>query len=549
MFDGWLKDGFAAMGDVPGMIFDPGERLFWPSLLAALIIAVVLSVRRSTARQELTVSRQKAIWLHRTALVDYQLILAKAFIEAALFAPLVVSTLVVAAWVIELLTSSFGTPTPNDWSRLQVALLYTAVLFVVSDFSRFFLHLLAHRVPFLWSFHQVHHSAVAMTPFTVSRSHPVESLLFALRGTLSAGLVTGVFFYFFRDRAIQIDLLGVNALGFVFNLTGANLRHSHVWLSYGPKIERYIISPAQHQIHHSNVRPIYHLNLGSCLAIWDRMFGTLVLAKKERDFEFGLPDDDRNHNPENLLSCLVLPMVDSARRLAAYVPALGRRLAPAGMLLFIATLAGCSCRSPASGSQGAASSVAEIGASASLERGEHERLFAELARDAPEFAGFYFADANRLVVLVKAGTDASRAAAVGDAVRERTSARIASTASASPAELELRRTAQFGFSELAAWRDAMLPALRTDGVAMLAVDERRNRVVVRIRDDSARAGVDTLIRASSVPRSVVLIERDDAPPVTTHAHRYRHGAQDEAQTILPGAPTIAIPGESDLKHL
>lgn len=36
-----------------------------------------------------------------------------------------------------------------------------------------------------------------------------------------------------------------------FNFLGVNLRHSGVWLSDGARVERWLISPAQHRLHHA----------------------------------------------------------------------------------------------------------------------------------------------------------------------------------------------------------------------------------------------------------------------------------------------------------
>ena len=44
-----------------------------------------------------------------------------------------------------------------------------------------------HRIPFLWRFHQIHHSAEVLTPLTFHRIHPVESLLYDVRGALVTG--------------------------------------------------------------------------------------------------------------------------------------------------------------------------------------------------------------------------------------------------------------------------------------------------------------------------------------------------------------------------
>ena len=59
---------------------------------------------------------------------------------------------------------------------------------------------------------------------------------------------------------------------------GANLRHSHVKLKYPSFLEYIFISPHQHQIHHSDNPIHFNKNMGSKLAIWDWLLGTLVLS-------------------------------------------------------------------------------------------------------------------------------------------------------------------------------------------------------------------------------------------------------------------------------
>ena len=199
-------------------------------------------------------------------------------------------------------------PTSNSsLSDFEITFLYTTMLFVSSDFSRYLLHRLCHRLPILWQFHQVHHSAEVMTPLTLYRSHPIENLFFIARGTLVTGLITGLFFYLFGTRAIQYQVLGVNALGLLFNMLGANLRHSHVWISYGKIVEHVFLSPAQHQLHHSIHTHHYDSNYGSCLSIWDWLGGSLQLAKESHGLKFGLASQESNHDPRRLGSALFGP--------------------------------------------------------------------------------------------------------------------------------------------------------------------------------------------------------------------------------------------------
>ena len=163
-----------------------------------------------------------------------------------------------------------------------------------------------HKIPFLWAFHQVHHSAEVITPLTHHRIHPFESWLYDMRGALVTGVVAGGFYWLFRGAVSDYTLLGVPALGFVCNVTTGNLRHSHVWLRFPSAVERWLISPAQHQLHHS-LEPVHHgSNYGTWLAIWDRVFGVLIVSDKA-PASFGIPVSERNHG-DDLLSAWFGPM-------------------------------------------------------------------------------------------------------------------------------------------------------------------------------------------------------------------------------------------------
>ena len=54
-----------------------------------------------------------------------------------------------------------------------------------------------------------------------------------------------------------------------------HLQHSQVWIAFTGWLGRLFMSPAHHQIHHSSNPAHFNKNLGSCLALWDWMFGTL----------------------------------------------------------------------------------------------------------------------------------------------------------------------------------------------------------------------------------------------------------------------------------
>jgi sterol desaturase/sphingolipid hydroxylase (fatty acid hydroxylase superfamily) len=225
--------------------------------------------------------------LSKSAILDYQMSVANGVIKLFLNASVLFPMAAVAALVSTILDWTIIAPGLN-LPRPAVAATYTLALFIAGDLSRYILHRLLHTVPMLWNFHQIHHSATALNPFTVYRVHPVESLLFGLRRTLSTGLVTGIFIWLFGTSLNGYDVLGVNAIGLAFNIFGSNLRHSHVWLSYGTTMERIFISPAQHQIHHSAQPEHLNKNYGTCLSLWDKLGNSWLEAGPQKKLQFGL---------------------------------------------------------------------------------------------------------------------------------------------------------------------------------------------------------------------------------------------------------------------
>ena len=246
----------------------------------------------------------KRIWLSTSALIDYGLFIFNSFLKILLLAPYVVFGLYIAFYTNEMLLQGFGFPQSSLNVTLTI-ILYTITLTIINDFSVFIVHYLLHKVPILWEFHKIHHSATTLNPFTQYRIHPIELIINNIRSIVVFGLITGLFDYLSAHQINKLVFLGVNVFSFIFLLFGANLRHSHVKLRYPKIIEYLLISPYQHQIHHSDNPKHFNKNMGSKLAIWDWMFGTLVLSKSASKIKFGIGKETKKYN--SLLSNLWNP--------------------------------------------------------------------------------------------------------------------------------------------------------------------------------------------------------------------------------------------------
>jgi sterol desaturase/sphingolipid hydroxylase (fatty acid hydroxylase superfamily) len=197
------------------------------------------------------------------------------------------------------------------------------MLFLAYELGYWFNHWLSHKVPFLWEFHKVHHSAEVLTPLTNFRVHPVYAVIFANILAFSAAVANGLGHYLFGDTTHQFALADTNIILVLFIHAYVHLQHSHMWIAFRGLAGRIFISPAHHQVHHSENPKHFNKNFGSCLALWDWMFGTLyVPAKKREKLTFGVAGRADAHSVKGEL---VAPFFDAAGHLlpkrGAEVPA------------------------------------------------------------------------------------------------------------------------------------------------------------------------------------------------------------------------------------
>ena len=308
----FLNEYFASLLD--GFL-NPQKRLFVGYIATALFIALGWLLFSGNKRAPSKVSQalahlfSKKVWWSKSAKLDYQIILGNRLF-LLLFSPLLISQLAISSGLFLLLAEHLPSrPTfLSSWNTFSVSLLFTSVYFVIDDFARFLLHFMMHRLPFLWAFHKVHHSAETMTPFTVLRTHPVEMVLFSLRTIAVQSISIALFVFFLGDRLTLVTVFSASLFAFIFNLVGANLRHSHIPLHYPKWLERLIISPAQHQIHHSIESRHHDKNFGVALSFWDRCFGSFLYSEPKENLNFGLKN--QQHFRYGVISAYSEPFFD-----------------------------------------------------------------------------------------------------------------------------------------------------------------------------------------------------------------------------------------------
>lgn len=230
----------------------------------------------------------REIWLHPSACLDYALfVLNKILITFVLAA---VATLSEFSFLLMRAGLAVGLGPPQDSVEpsLALTLLTTLVVVVVFDFGLWFSHWLMHKIPLLWEFHKIHHSAEVMTPFSAARVHPVDETFGMATGAVCGGLAYGAMSYGLGPAAIVLSLFQINVILVAFYGAAFVLRHSHVWLAYPNWLQHVLISPAQHQIHHSIAERHWDRNMGFIFAFWDWAAGTLYAPKTYERLTYGL---------------------------------------------------------------------------------------------------------------------------------------------------------------------------------------------------------------------------------------------------------------------
>ena len=159
------------------------------------------------------------------------------------------------------------------WPHDQPVVVQAALMLVLGDILRYWMHRAFHRWQPLWQIHAVHHSPHRLYWLNVGRFHPVEKATQLLVDSL------------------PFVLLGVSdavlAGYFVFYAVNGFFQHSNCRVRLGP-LNQLISGPELHRWHHSSVIAESDNNFGNNLIVWDTLFGTRFLPTDREVGELGL---------------------------------------------------------------------------------------------------------------------------------------------------------------------------------------------------------------------------------------------------------------------
>jgi sterol desaturase/sphingolipid hydroxylase (fatty acid hydroxylase superfamily) len=169
---------------------------------------------------------------------------------------------------------------------------------LLTDLAQYWFHRAFHRVPFLWGFHAVHHSAKAMDWLAGARMHFVEIIL--LRGVTSLPLLT----FGFLPSVMQAYV----ALVYVYSgLVHANLRGDF------DRFGHLMVTPRFHHWHHGIEKEAIDVNFAIHFPLWDKLFGTFFLPKARWPSGYGIGEK----MPQGYWRQLAYPFVRSQKAVEA----------------------------------------------------------------------------------------------------------------------------------------------------------------------------------------------------------------------------------------
>jgi len=146
-------------------------------------------------------------------------------------------------------------------------------IMLLTDVVQYFVHRAFHRVPFLWRFHSVHHSARRMDWMAGARMHFIEILV--LRGTTVIPMtVLG-----FGATAMHIYILLV--------YVHSTFIHANVRWNFD-RLGRFLVTPRFHHWHHGIEREAIDVNFAVHFPLLDRLFGTFFLPRGKWPEGYGI---------------------------------------------------------------------------------------------------------------------------------------------------------------------------------------------------------------------------------------------------------------------
>ena len=159
-------------------------------------------------------------------------------------------------------------PLPG-WAELIIGLL------LLDFIGAYLVHMIEHKVAFLWRFHMVHHADTHVDTTTANRHHPGESVIRAVFAIAAVFILGAPMWLVMLYQSLSVVLSQFN--------------HANIFIPkwFDKSVGYIIVSPNMHRVHHHMIRPQTDSNYGNIFSFWDRLLGTYNDTPMS-DIEYGL---------------------------------------------------------------------------------------------------------------------------------------------------------------------------------------------------------------------------------------------------------------------
>ncbi|WP_218033115.1 sterol desaturase family protein [Brevifollis gellanilyticus] len=163
--------------------------------------------------------------------------------------------------------------------------IYWLALFLIEDLAYYVLHFVDHHCRLFWAIHVTHHSSPEFN--------------------LTTGFRSSVFQPVYRTAYFApIAWLGFEPLDVLFMYAATQIYGSFIHTEKVGKLgwlEYVVVTPSHHRVHHASNSRYLDKNMGMCLIIWDRLFGSFAEEDPAEPPKYGLTKAIPDRGPMNIV--------------------------------------------------------------------------------------------------------------------------------------------------------------------------------------------------------------------------------------------------------
>ncbi|MET0357260.1 MAG: sterol desaturase family protein [Cellvibrio sp.] len=153
--------------------------------------------------------------------------------------------------------------------------------FIAWDFCFYWMHRLHHKIPILWAVHYVHHQGEEF------------NLTLGVRNSWYSSLTNFPFIVWLAIVGLPLEIFVVVSS---LHYTVQFYNHNAIVKKSG-FLDRWMITPANHRVHHGLDSRYINKNFGGTFLFWDKLFGSFQAKEDHIDDSIGLKSGMPSYNP------------------------------------------------------------------------------------------------------------------------------------------------------------------------------------------------------------------------------------------------------------